>query len=214
MRIAILGGTGNLGKGLSLRLAIAGYDVVVGSRDSIKAEKKAEEYSQICGIQIEGMSNESALRVCDVAILTIPWNGVVDFVKTWKKFFSEKIVVSPIVPMERRNGEFVYVQPENGLSMAEIIASVLDNAKVVSAYQIIPARRFANLDDDFEFDVIVCGDDEESKRFVIKMTNDMKGLRGLDGGGLKNSRMVERLTPFLINVSLKNKLGEIGLKLV
>jgi predicted dinucleotide-binding enzyme len=41
-RVAVLGGTGDLGFGLSLRLAKAGVEVVVGSRSAEKALAAAE----------------------------------------------------------------------------------------------------------------------------------------------------------------------------
>jgi len=213
MIIALLGGTGNLGKGLAIRFAIAGYDVVVGSRDSKKAEEKALEYSEVCGLKIKGLNNVDALKICDVAILTIPWKQVTDFIVQLKDLFKNKIVVSPVVPMERINGVFVYTPPPEG-SMAEKIASILKDSSVVSAYHNIPAKRFAKIDEKVDFDVIVCGDDIEAKNIVIDITNDVDGLRALDGGELSNSRVVESLTPFIINLSLKNKIREAGLKLV
>jgi len=36
MKIALLGGTGNLGKGLAVRLSLLGYEVIVGSRTKRK----------------------------------------------------------------------------------------------------------------------------------------------------------------------------------
>ncbi|MBU1465104.1 MAG: NAD(P)-binding domain-containing protein, partial [Gammaproteobacteria bacterium] len=40
-KVAIIGGTGPQGKGLALRLALAGVSVVLGSRDPAKAEETA-----------------------------------------------------------------------------------------------------------------------------------------------------------------------------
>ncbi|ADB57449.1 NADPH-dependent F420 reductase [Archaeoglobus profundus] len=210
MIISIVGGTGNLGKGLAVRLALAGYKVVVGSRMVEKAEEKAKEYSKLCGCKIEGLSNDKAIDICDVAILTIPWKSALDFVKNYRDSLSKKIVISPIVPMVKE-GEFVY-KPLNG-SMAESIAKILGN-KVVSAFQNIPAKRFSNLNETPEFDVIVCGDNEEAKAVVMEIVNSIERLRALDGGPLSNSRIVESLTPFLINLASRNGLKELGVKFV
>jgi len=43
MRIAVLGGTGALGRGLALRFAAAGATVVIGSRDGARAVERAVE---------------------------------------------------------------------------------------------------------------------------------------------------------------------------
>ena len=42
MKIAILGGTGPQGSGLAKRFALAGIDVVIGSRDGERAAEKAQ----------------------------------------------------------------------------------------------------------------------------------------------------------------------------
>ena len=210
MIISIVGGTGNLGKGLAIRLALAGYNVVVGSRIDEKAKAKAEEYSELCGCKIEGASNEKAIEVCDVAILTIPWENALDFVREHRDILSKKIVVSPIVPMVKENG-FVY-KPPNG-SMAESIASILGD-KVVSAFQNVPAKRFSNLSEIPEFDVIVCGDNEDAKAIVMEIVNSIERLRALDGGPLSNSRIVECLTPFLISLASRNGMKELGVRFV
>ena len=43
MKIAILGGTGEQGPGLALRWAMAGEEVIIGSRSQERAEKVAAE---------------------------------------------------------------------------------------------------------------------------------------------------------------------------
>ncbi len=211
MIISILGGTGSLGKGLAMRLALAGYEVVVGSRDEKKAFLKAREYEELCGCRIKGTSNEKAIEVCDVAILTIPWENVLDFVREHRRSLSKKVVVSPIVPMRREGNSFVYAF-ENG-SMAERIAEIVEGA-VVSAFQNVPAKRFSNLEETPNFDIVVCGDDARAKEVVMEIVNSVKNLRALDGGPLSNSRIVERLTPFIINVAIANGLKEIGIKFI
>ena len=46
--IAVLGGTGNLGLGLARRWALAGQDVIIGSRTADKAEAAARELQELC----------------------------------------------------------------------------------------------------------------------------------------------------------------------
>ncbi len=210
MIISIVGGTGSLGRGLAMRLALAGYDVVVGSRDEKKAKEKAKEYSRVCGCNVKGLSNDKAIEICDVAILTIPWSTALDFVRSYKDVLSKKIVVSPIVPMEKRNG-LVY-KSVNG-SMAESIAKILGK-KVVSAFQTIPAKRFSNLEEIPDYDVVVCGDDEDAKGVVMDIVKSIERLRALDGGPLSNSRIVESLTPFIIELGLRNGMRELSIKFV
>src|SRR6266851_3682739 len=61
-RIAILGGTGAEGSALAYRLAKAGEDIVIGSRDAARAQGTAKQLRErIAGnVRIEGMDNASA----------------------------------------------------------------------------------------------------------------------------------------------------------
>jgi len=218
MKIAVLGGTGHIGIGLSLRLAIAGYDVIVGSRKVEKAQQKAEEYiaclegRDVKG-KITGESNEKAAKLADVSILTIPFKYAYETAESLKDCLVGKIVVSPVVPMEKIGKFLLYSPPPEG-SAAEKIASILSESKVVSAFQTIPAEKFANLDASFDWDVPVCGDDEDSKKIVLEIVNKIDGLRGLDAGPLIVSRLVESVTPLLINVAIRNKEKDLSLKFV
>ena len=46
-RIAIIGGTGDQGKGLALRWAKAGFDVIIGSRAAERASDAAKEMQEL-----------------------------------------------------------------------------------------------------------------------------------------------------------------------
>ena len=70
----------------------------------------------------------------------------------------------------------------------------------------------ANLEVNLDYDVVVCGDDNEAKKTVMGLTHEIKNLHPLDGGGLASSYMIESLTPFLINLAIRNKLSDLGVK--
>ncbi|MEM4473133.1 MAG: NADPH-dependent F420 reductase [Archaeoglobaceae archaeon] len=216
MKIAILGGTGNLGIGLSLRFAILGYDVIVGSRDEKKAKTKAEEYSKILfehGYtgKITGMVNSYAAKQCDLAVITVPYEQAFKLAENLKVELAGKVVVSPLVPMKREGRTFRYIDIPEG-SAAEKIAKILEKSKIVSAYHNIPAERFADLSSSFDWDVLVCGDDFEAKEKIIRITNEIRGLRALDCGDLRNSKLIESLTVLILNIMVTNKMEELGIK--
>lgn len=217
MKIALLGGTGNLGIGLAVRFAILGHDVIVGSRKLEKAEMRADEYNKILKSlgekpSIKGLANEDAAGEADVSVFTIPWEYAFSTAEALKPALKDKIVISPLVPMEKRGKTFLYSKLPEG-SAAEKLASILDS-RVVSAYQTIPAEKFARFGESFEWDVAVCGDDEEAKKIVIDLTNQIEGLRAFDAGPLAVSSMVESITPLLINIMLRNRLKDLGVKFV
>lgn len=102
MKIALLGGTGNLGEGLALRWGKLGYEIIVGSRKLEKAEKLASDYLKKVGdASIIGMRNEDAAETCDVAVFTIPWEFAFDTAEMLKRQLAGKVVISPLVPMKK-----------------------------------------------------------------------------------------------------------------
>ncbi len=72
--IAILGGTGNEGKGLAYRWAKAGYRILIGSRTPEKAHGAAAEVLDRLGGSglVEGTSNLEAAEAGDIIVLTVP----------------------------------------------------------------------------------------------------------------------------------------------
>lgn len=85
---------------------------------------------------------------------------------------------------------------------------------MVVAFQTLPAPRLADLDDPLGFDVVVCADNEEAKKVVMDLVADLGNVRALDGGGLEEAKLVESLTPLLINLAIRNKMKPLSLKFV
>src|SRR5262245_64692753 len=80
-KIAIIGGTGDLGLGLALRWAVAGIEIVIGSRDEQKARAAAQHVKDILNldpapprdIPITGLENTAACAGADVVVLAVPF---------------------------------------------------------------------------------------------------------------------------------------------
>ncbi len=216
MKIALIGGTGNIGEGLAFRLRLAGFDVIIGSRSESKARLKAEYFNSLVERlggegNISGTINDEASRKADVCIITIPWRYAFETAERLRDKLAGKIVISPVVPMVVENGTFRYVPPKEG-SAGLKLATILSRSKVVVAFNNIPARRFANPEEKFSWDVAVCGDDEMAKKTVMDIVSEIEGLRAFDAGGLENSPTVEAITPLLINLAKKNKTSELGIR--
>ena len=74
--IAVLGGTGQEGKGLAYRWAKAGCPIIIGSRSSEKAESTATELNEILGKKtVIGMENGDAAKAADILVLTVPYSA-------------------------------------------------------------------------------------------------------------------------------------------
>ena len=64
-KIAILGGTGAQGSRLALRLAAAGHELAIGSRDATRAGRVAAESTQRLGKTLAGSDNRAAAAAAD-----------------------------------------------------------------------------------------------------------------------------------------------------
>ncbi len=218
MKIAILGGTGSIGEGFALRWAEK-HDISICSREVDKAVSAAGDYTNTllgkgmvcCGIT--GCTNEVGIKDVDVVVLSVPYQGVIQLLKALMPFFKDQIVISMVVPM-KKNKWFEYTPPKQGSAALEIKDILPKTVKVVSAYHNVSAKKLANVDLALDYDVVVCGDDEDAKKIVMELTKEIKNLRPLDGGGLASSSMIESLTPFLINLAIRNRLSDLGVKFI
>jgi NADPH-dependent F420 reductase len=209
MQIALLGGTGDIGEGLALRIARdTDHEVVVGSRKAEKAADAAAGYEATLderGIDdpIGAAENPEAAAGAEVVVLAVPAYYLADTIESVAENLSG-ILVSPAVGLKRDEDGLHYNPPGIG-SVTELAeTNAPDGVPVVGAYHNLAAGRLADLDADLDWDVPVVGDDTEAKETVTDLTASLAGLRPLDAGGLANASEVEALTPLLINLAANN----------
>ncbi|TKX78338.1 NADPH-dependent F420 reductase [Halorubrum sp. SD626R] len=220
MHIAILGGTGDIGQGLALRLAAdTSHKVTVGSREAGRAETKAEEYtteldSRGLDAAVAGAENAAAAADARVIVLAVPPYHVGDTVEAIADALDPgDVLVSPATGMKRDDEGFHYHKPGAG-SVTRIVADAApDGVDVVGAFHNLAAARLANLDADLGIDTLVIGDDDDAKETVIDVAEGIDGLRALDAGGTANAPEIEGITPLLINVASNNDgLHDLGVR--
>ena len=211
MKLAIVGGTGTLGKGLALRLSAAN-DVLIGSRTEEKAESAAAEIKAATGKDVHGGLDEDVASSCDAAVLAVPSLDDPGFLEALKAPLGGKIVISPIVPMRFENGFLVYSKVAG--SAAEDVAAVLGNSRVVAAFHHIPALTMADEKEKLDFDVLTASDSKADYEGASTIVGSVEGLRPLYAGPLSVSRALEQLTPVLINTAKLNNLRRLSVRLV
>ena len=211
MRIALLGGTGDIGQGLALRWGFdTNHELLIGSRDPEKARTKADEYeteldSRGVETTIKGFENAMAADRADVVVLAVPAYHLVDTVEEIAdRLDDETVLVTPAVGMKRDEDGFHYNRPGAGSVAALAAEAKPDDVALVGAFHNLPAGGLANLDREFEWDTLVFGDDDDAKSTVTDLADGIEGLRPLDVGGLGNAAEVEAVTPLLINVASEN----------
>src|SRR5438552_816455 len=92
--IAIIGGTGLMGRGLAGRWVRAGYAVILGSRDESKAVAAAKSFTNA-----RGASNVEAARDGEIVVLTVPFDRHSAALESISKELRGKILVDVTVPL-------------------------------------------------------------------------------------------------------------------
>lgn len=215
MKIALVGGTGDIGTGFALRWA-ANHEIIIGSR---KAEKAVECASSVLeclgGIgNVRGTDNGAAIEAADVVVLCIPYEHLVSATSDLKGSYSSQVVVSPVVPMSYNGKHFQFNPPKEGSAAMQARSLLPEGMKIASAFHTICATALQDKDRELKADVLICGDDAESIDLVAGLAQEIKSLRPLKAGPLAISSMVESLTPMLLNVARRNKIKDAGIKIV
>jgi NADPH-dependent F420 reductase len=215
-KIAILGGTGPEGSGLAYRLAKAGEQILIGSRDARRAAETAKQVRERVGgtAQIEGMDNAAAVAGCDVAVLTVPFSGAPSLLKQLKSAWKQgTIVIDATVPLAATvGGAATRVLGVWQGSAAEQTRELLPTGvSLAAAFQNIGAELLGG-DGSVDCDVLVCSDDEKAKQVASELVSKIPGARALNGGKLENARIVESLTALLIGLNMRYKVHSAGIR--
>ncbi|MEX2123506.1 MAG: NADPH-dependent F420 reductase [Woeseia sp.] len=213
-RIAIVGGTGDLGSGLAYQLAKTGYAVTIGSRTVEKADMTAATLSaRLPHATISASDNRAAAAGADVVILTVPYSSHDSTLESIRPHIQGKILVDATVPLVPPKVMRVQLPP--GGSVARQAQQVLgDNVRVVSAFQNIAAAHLQSetLNDSLS-DVLVCGNDAEARAVVVELAESI-GLTAWHAGAIDNSVVPEALTSILIFLNKKYELDGAGIRVV
>ncbi len=212
MKIGVLGGTGKEGSGLAYRWALAGHEVVIGSRDAAKAATGAVELNQLFGGKavVRGAGNADAAHA-DVVVLTVPYAAQLATALSVASQLNGKILVDVTVPLIPPKVD--RVQLPNGESAVVALQRALGAAvKVVSAFQNVSATHLKDPAHEVDCDVLVCGDDADAREVVIGLAHDA-GLRAWHAGVLANSIASEALTSVLIAINKRYKVAGSGLRI-
>jgi 8-hydroxy-5-deazaflavin:NADPH oxidoreductase len=206
--LAFLGGTGDQGRGLARRFAMAGHAVVIGSRSTERAEAAAAELRGSVGAQagpISGAANAEAAAGADVVVVAVPWEGHEALLRDVASTLAGKIVVDCVNPLGfDERGAFAVAVPEG--SAAEQAAAILPDSRVVAAFHHVSAVLLLDPEvTDVDTDVLVLGDDREATDTVQALVADIPRMRGVYAGRLRNAHQVEALTANLISVNRRYK---------
>jgi NADPH-dependent F420 reductase len=198
--VAIVGGTGNLGSALALRLGAPGVKIIIGSRDAEKAKKAVETLKpNLRAGEMIGMTNQEAVKDANFVVIAVPYEGQAQIIQDLKGQVAGKIIIDAVVPLNKIK-PFV---PPAGSALQEAQQILGDEAPVIGALHNISAVDLSDVDSPLG-DVLVCGDNAEAKQKVMEVITRI-GARAFDGGPASNAYVIEGLTGVIISLNRKYK---------
>ena len=220
MEVGIVGGTGDEGFGLALRLTKAGHHVTIGSRSPEKGQTAAAKAREILGAEapVDGVANETlAASEVDVLFVTVPFGGQADTFRGLSQHIPDgRIVCDCTSPLATAVGgrPWQVLRPWHG-SAAEQAEALLGRGRtrLVSGFQTASGELLQDLDRPMDGVVLLCGADREAKATVGALVEDIPDLQWADGGELSMARVIEPLTALLVQINRTYKLHDTGIGL-
>jgi 8-hydroxy-5-deazaflavin:NADPH oxidoreductase len=207
--VCIIGGTGALGFGLAVRLGRAGVAVVIGSRDSARAQQAATRACErVPGAEFSGLQNADAVLDSETVILCVPFRSQSETLTNLKEALrADQLLIDATVPLAAaisgKATRTLGVWQGSAAQQAQEMAP--EGVRVVSAFHTVSAALLTDLDHQLDEDVLVCGDRRADKQQAAALIDQIEGLRAVDCGPLEMARIVEQLTPLLISINVRNK---------
>jgi NADPH-dependent F420 reductase len=212
LTLAILGGTGKEGKGLALRWAKAGYQVLIGSRSYEKATATAQQILKLLdgNASIGGTTNRDAAKAADIAILTVPYMAHRAILEDIKDVMQGKILVDVTVPISSARGLDLNIS-SSGSAAQEASAILGENVQVTSAFQNISYKLLLQ-EESIPCDVLVTGTSKDARVETLQLVS-AAGFTGWDAGPIENAFVTEGLTRVLIYINKEYGIKNAGIKI-
>lgn len=204
MKVAVIGGTGKMGRALAKQLS-RNNRVVIGSRDPARARDAAQAIPGVEGADYAGASDGA-----EAAVFAIPYPALMLAVPL-RKALSGKLVVSAVNPMRLKGGFFEPALEEG--SAAEELAVLLPESRLATGFNHIPWS-ILDAEEVVPVDVLVAADSEPTFEAAAKLVRSIPNIRPLNAGPLSQARGVEAITPLLLNLARLNVTGSLATKFV
>jgi hypothetical protein len=202
MRVAVVGGTGDFGLALARRLAEAGDEVIVGSRDAERAGAKAAEAGAA-----GGATNADAVVGVDLVVLAVNADAALPTAAELADAIGDTPVLS--VASELRFTKAGVHPTRDVRSIAERTQELL-RAPVAAGLHSLAAASLA--DGKADGDALVCGDDARAKDLALELAAKVVTGRAFDAGPLSSARALEGMTAVIVNLNRRYK-GHAGIRI-
>lgn len=214
LKVGLIGGTGEEGRGLALRWCRAGALVSIGSRSLEKAKSTAGELNQVLaaragesGRLIRFAENREVIADSDLVLLTVPFSHAASMLDAHRKDFREgSILIDITVPVSFDQGRVRYVDLPEGSASEHLKTRLPENIPLVAAFKTEPAHLLEAIDEPLDCDSFVASDSKEAKARVMEAIGFISGLRPVDAGILNSARTLERMTVLAIGINRRYKI--------
>jgi NADPH-dependent F420 reductase len=219
MTVAIVGGTGDEGFGLALRLAQAGEAVIIGSRSEERGAETAVKIRETLGsdVDVDGTENAKSVAETDLVFVTVPYAGQAAIYRSLKEHWREGAVVcDATTPLATAVGgrPTQVIRPWHGSAAEQARALLPEPVRLVAGLHTVGAEALADLEHPVVGDVLLCGKDADAKATVGALIERIPDLRWVDCGPLPMARILEPLTALLISVNRRYGLKDSGIRVV
>jgi len=212
MKIAIVGGTGQIGLGLALRWTMVGHEVLIGSRTPEKAEKAAAEVKEKTGVdRAKGMGIVDAVKSAEVVVIAVPMSAHVTALEAIKDAAQGKIVIDVCNPLNPKNPNEV-LPPPAGSAAQEAQEILGEKTRVLCAFNSTSFKLLQNLDEKIAGETLVCGGSEDDRKLVLGLAKDA-GVQAWDVGPITQAHNVECVTALLVGLNIKHHSRIAGMRI-
>lgn len=193
--VAIIGGSGQQGRGLARRWAAAGFRVRLGSREADRGAQSGLEFDDE---RISGGDYEYALNGADFALLSVPYSAHTPALSALKPLLGGRLLIDITVPLQPPKVRQVFL-PAGQAAALEAQALLGDQGRVVAALHHISHTHLADLSQPIAGDVLVCGAKADRQSALPLLA--VLGISVLDAGPLRNAIALEAMTPVLLHLN-------------
>jgi len=212
--VAVIGGTGQQGRGIAQRLAHAGAEVIVGSRDPARAAATVATWPAAIA-QVRSASYRDAIAASDVVILTVPFDTLDDLLAQHRSDFNrDALVIDVTVPITFGGGTPMLAPVADGSAAEHVRARLPEHVRVAAAFKTLPAHVLDDIGRPLDCDEFVCGDSPESRERARSIVEMLAALRAVDVGPLSRARAIEQLTLLAIAINRRHKIHDARFRVV